>query len=88
MDETIARRVLEILAEQAGLGIDELTQESTLEDLGIDSLGVVEAIFAIEEQYDIEVPFNANEPTASEFDTSSVGAIIRAVEELVRQQAR
>lgn len=88
MDETIARRVLQILAEQAALGIDEMTQESTLEDLGIDSLGVVEAIFAIEEQYDIEVPFNANEPTASEFDISSVGAIIRAVEELVRQRAR
>ena len=88
MDETIARRVVEILAEQAALGIDELTPDSTLEDLGIDSLGVVEAIFAIEEQYDIEVPFNANDPTASEFDISSVGAIIRAVDELVRQQAR
>lgn len=88
MDETIARRVVEILAKQAELDIEQVTQESTLEDLGIDSLGVVEAIFAIEEQYGIEVPFNANDPAAGDFDISSVGAVIGAVEELVRQQAR
>ena len=88
MDETIARRVVEILAEQAGFDIEEVTREATLEDLGIDSLGVVEVIFAIEEQYDIEVPFNANDPTAGDFDISSVGSVIAAVEELVRQQAR
>ena len=34
----------------------------TLDDLGIDSLGLVESIFAIEEAFDISVPFNANEP--------------------------
>ena len=36
--------------------------DATLEDLGIDSLGLVEAVFAIEEAFDIQVPFNANEP--------------------------
>ena len=55
-------------------------------DLGIDSLGLVECIFAIEEAFDINVPFNANEPAKSEFDISSVAAIVAAVEGLVRQQ--
>jgi len=59
---------------------------ATLEDLGIDSLGVVESIFAIEEEFDIEVPFNANAPAESEFDISSVSAIISAVEALVAEQ--
>ena len=37
------------------------------------SLGLVEAIFAIEEAFDIQVPFNANDPERSEFDISTVG---------------
>ena len=35
-------------------------------------LGLVEAIFAIEEAFDIQVPFNANDPERSEFDISTV----------------
>ena len=49
----------------------------------LDGLGLVEAIFAIEETFDITVPFNANDPQAGGFDISSVAAIIRAVEGLV-----
>jgi acyl carrier protein len=50
------------------------------------ALGVVESIFAIEEEFDIEVPFNANAPQESEFDISSVATIISAVETLVAEQ--
>ena len=64
----------------------DVEPEQTLADLGIDSLGLVECIFAIEEAFDISVPFNANEPAKSEFDISSVAAIVAAVEDLVRQQ--
>ena len=81
-------KVLAIIAEQAVMDVGDVTMESTLEDLGLDSLALVEAIFAIEEAFDISVPFNANEPGKSEFDISSVAAIIAAVESLVsRQQA-
>lgn len=83
----IAAQVTEIIAEQALLDPSDVTPDKTLEDLGIDSLGLVESIFAIEEAFDISVPFNANEPTQSEFDISSVGAIIAAVEQLVKDQA-
>ena len=75
-----------IIAEQAMLDVGELSEASTLEEIGIDSLGVVESIFAIEEAFDVQVPFNANEPQASEFDISSVGAIVRAVERLVAER--
>ncbi len=83
----IAQRVIRIIAEQAVLDPSDVQPEMTLTDLGIDSLGLVESIFAIEEAFDINVPFNANDPTASDFDISSVASIIQAVGALVKAQA-
>lgn len=83
----VKQRVICIIAEQAVMDVSEVTLDKTLGDLGIDSLGLVESIFAIEEEFDIQVPFNANNPEDSEFDISSVAAIIAAVEDLVAQQA-
>lgn len=80
---SVKDRVIEIVAEQAVLEPSDVTLESTLEDLGIDSLGLVESIFAIEEEFDISIPFNANEPENSEFDISSVATIIAGIEKLV-----
>lgn len=79
----IPTKVIAIIAEQAVLDVDDVKLDSTLTSLGIDSLGLVEAIFAIEEAFDVSVPFNANEPTQSDFDISSVAAIVAAVEKLI-----
>lgn len=84
---SVQDKVIEIIAEQAVLDVSDVTMESTLEDLGIDSLGLVESIFAIEEAFDISVPFNANEPSESDFDISSVASIIGGIEKLVKEQA-
>ena len=82
----VERVVVGILAEQAAMSPEDVTLGATLEDLGIDSLGVVETIFSIEEAFDVQVPFNANEPEKSEFDISSVAAIVAAVESLIAEQ--
>lgn len=87
MADDIRNRVIAIIAEQAVLDVADVKLDSTLEDLGIDSLGLVESIFAIEEAFDITVPFNANAPEQSDFDISSVAAIIAAVEALVAKAA-
>ncbi|MEM6276865.1 MAG: phosphopantetheine-binding protein [Pseudomonadota bacterium] len=79
-------KVKEIIAEQALLEPSDVSDASTLEELGLDSLGLVECIFAIEETFDIQVPFNANEPEKSDFDISSVASITRAVEGLIAEQ--
>ncbi|MFB2532456.1 acyl carrier protein [Paracoccus sp. p4-l81] len=84
--DAIADRTIAIIAEHAMLDPDQVSADMTPADLGIDSLGLVEAIFAIEEAFDISVPFNANEPEKSDFDISSVGAIIAAVQGLVAAQ--
>ncbi len=83
---SIKDQVIAIIADQAMLEPSDIKPENTLEDLGIDSMGLVESIFAIEEGFDISVPFNANDPQASAFDISSVAAIIAAVEQLVAEQ--
>jgi acyl carrier protein len=86
MAATVQDRVIAILAEQAVLEPEQVGLGATLEDLGIDSLGLVEAVFAIEEAFDIQVPFNANDPAASEFDISTVETMVRAVENLIAAQ--
>ena len=86
MTESVREKVIAIIAEQAVLEPGDVTPEATLADLGIDSLGLVESIFAIKEAFDIQIPFNANEPDQSDFDISSVAAIIAAVEGLVAAQ--
>jgi acyl carrier protein len=83
MAQTVKDQVVAIIAEQAVLDPADVKPESTLESLGIDSLGLVESIFAIEEAFDISVPFNANDPSESDFDISTVASIITAVEALV-----
>lgn len=83
---SIKDKVIAIIAEQAVLEPADVAMDSTLDSLGIDSLGLVESIFAIEEAFDISVPFNANEPQASDFDISSVASIIRGIEALVADQ--
>ncbi|HKL06563.1 MAG TPA: phosphopantetheine-binding protein [Roseovarius sp.] len=87
MSRSTTDRVISIIAEQAVLDPSDVSLDSTLEDLGIDSLGLVESIFAIEEEFDIAVPFNANEPQASDFDISSVAAIVEGIEKLVKDQS-
>jgi len=81
--QAVANRVIAIIAEQAVLPVSDVHAGATLTDLGIDSLGLVESIFAIEEAFDIAVPFNANDSAQADFDISSVGAIIAAVQSLI-----
>ena len=83
---SVEDKVRAIIAEQAMLDLADVTADCTLESLGVDSMGLVEAIFAIEETFDIAVPFNANTPEDSGFDLTSVATIVAAVQGLIDQQ--
>jgi acyl carrier protein len=53
----IFEKVKEKIAEQLGVDEDEITLESKIiDDLGADSLDVVELVMALEEEFDIEIP--------------------------------
>ena len=82
----IENKVIEIIAELAVLEVEDVSLDSSLDSLGIDSLGLVESIFAIEETFDIQIPFNANDPQNSEFDISSVATIIAGLQELLAKK--
>ncbi len=86
MREEIEEVVIAILAKQLLLPPGDISGDARIDDLGLDSLGKVEAIFALEERFDISVPFNANEPDRPDFDFSSVQSIVQGVKRLIDQK--
>ncbi|MFP4019992.1 MAG: acyl carrier protein [Halanaerobium sp.] len=55
--ENILERVIDIVAEELAVDRDEVTEDSSfIEDLGADSLDVVELVMAFEEEFDVEIP--------------------------------
>jgi acyl carrier protein len=86
MRDEIEDVVIEILARQLLLSPGEVSLDARIDDLGLDSLGKVEAIFALEERFEISVPFNANEPDQPDFDFSTVESIVCGVRRLIDQK--
>ncbi|NLH96206.1 MAG: acyl carrier protein [Clostridiaceae bacterium] len=57
MADAVFEKVRKIIVEQLGVEDDEVTLESSfIDDLGADSLDIVELIMALEEEFDIEIP--------------------------------
>ena len=55
--ENIEQRVKKIVAEQLGVNESEIKIESSfVDDLGADSLDIVELVMAMEEEFEIEIP--------------------------------
>jgi acyl carrier protein len=53
----IKNRIVELIANQLGIDQDDVTAEaSVIDDLGADSLDVVELVMALEEEFDLEIP--------------------------------
>lgn len=55
--QNIEAKVKSIIADQLGVSEDEIKVESSfIEDLGADSLDIVELVMAMEEEFEIEIP--------------------------------
>jgi len=55
--DEITERIKSVIVEQLGVSLEEVTPEASfIEDLGADSLDIVELIMALEEEYEIEIP--------------------------------
>ena len=64
--------VKEVVVEQLNVNPDEVKEESKfVEDLGADSLDVVELVMALEEKFDIEIPDEDAEKIATVTDAIS-----------------
>ena len=78
----VANGVIELVGGKVRNKQGPLQMSDALESLGLESLDVLELTFAIEEKFNIEIPFNAN----TEFDFKTVGELVRAVEWLVAKK--
>lgn len=71
-------KVKDIIVDQLGVEEEEVTLESSfIEDLGADSLDIVELIMALEEEFEIEVP---------DEDAEKLQTVSDAVEYITKQQ--
>jgi len=56
VEKSVERRVIEIIVEQLGVSAEEVTLEASfIDDLGADSLDLVELIMAMEEEFGLEI---------------------------------
>ena len=54
---TIEQKVKNIIADQLGVGEEEIKPTASfIEDLGADSLDIVELVMAMEEEFEVEIP--------------------------------
>lgn len=75
-DKSIEEKVKDIIVEQLGVNPEQVTpQASFIEDLGADSLDIVELVMAFEEEFSVEVP----DEDAEKLQT--VGDVIKYIEE-------
>ena len=67
----IAEKVKEIVSQQLDVDLAEVKEEAQfIEDLGADSLAIVELVLAFEEQFEIDIP---------DEDTEKIGTVGQAV---------
>jgi len=76
MNESVERQLYDIIAKQGGIDVATITPQSTLKDLGVDSLTAIETIFEIEEHFGVTLP--DRDPN---FDTDSVQGLLTALQQ-------
>lgn len=55
-DEKDITKIRGMIAEQLGIGLEQVTDDAKfIDDLGADSLDVVELVMALEEEFDVEI---------------------------------
>ena len=79
MKVEIQKKVTELVAEQIGLKSDEIFLESSFEELNIDSVGLVELVFSIEEHFEINIPFEELEEQDLKENFSTVQSLVEVV---------
>ena len=88
MKVEIQNKVIELIAEQIGVKSDALTLESSFDDLNIDSVGLVELVFSIEEYFEINIPFEELEEQDLKEKFATVQSLIEVVTGLSREKKK
>ncbi len=72
--------VLDVLKEQARNPLPELTPQTQLQTLGLDSLELMEFVFAVEDRFKLRIPENRLDPRQVEL---TLGDIAQAIDEVL-----
>lgn len=57
MEENIRAKVVKLIADQAGIGENEIRGETNLQsDLELDSLDIMDLLLVLEEEFDMQIP--------------------------------
>ena len=77
----IAERIVEIIAKEAKLDASKLTLDTKLEALKIESLDLVQILFAIEDEFDVYVPYNDEA-----YKLETLRDVVNGVERLIAEK--
>jgi len=78
--------IFDIVATQAKVDRDTLKRDTRLSELDLQSIDIIELIFAIEDKFDISVPYNASDLNSAGIAFETVNDLIGAVERLNAEQ--
>lgn len=78
--------IFDIVAKQAKADRATLKRDTKLSELDLQSIDIIELIFAIEDKFDISVPYSPNDLNSAGISFETVGDLIDAVERLTAQQ--
>ncbi len=56
MSDELTQRVISVIAKTQRIPLEKISPESTFEELGLDSLDAVNLLFALEEEFNVDVP--------------------------------
>lgn len=56
MSEELTQRVLKVIATSKRIPLESITVDSTFQELNVDSMDAVEILFALEGEFDINIP--------------------------------
>ena len=73
--ETITEEVRQIISRELKIPLETLAPDTALKDLGVESLDLIEIIFALEDKFDISIPYNANETAITDSGNSTQGGL-------------
>jgi acyl carrier protein len=78
--------IFDIVAKQAKVDRATLKRDTKLSELDLQSIDIIELIFAIEDKFDISVPYSPNDLSTAGISFETVGDLIDAVERLTAEQ--
>jgi acyl carrier protein len=82
--DSVAAQTVAIIARRLSAEKRDVHMTDRLDELGIDSFSAIEMIFDLEEEFDIQIPYNSNE---SRPDFATVADVVAAIQKLVDGRA-